>query len=74
MPQPSPSRRARKPVLTVPEKSYEVVGLQLSGHMPIWFGGREYDLANLSADDLEYLLGFPEQVPYLKLKSASQPG
>jgi len=34
--------------------------------MPITFQGRDYDLASLSADDLDYLLDYPEQVPYLK--------
>lgn len=49
-----------------PGRSYDIVGLQLADHMPITFRGRDYDLASLSADELDYLLEFPEQVPYLK--------
>ena len=51
---------------TVPAKNYQVVGLKLAKTMPIDFQGRIYDLADLSDDDLKFLLQFPEQVPYLK--------
>lgn len=49
-------------------RNYEIVGLQMADHMPIWFVGREYDLANLTDAEVELLLRFPEQVPYLKKK------
>ncbi|GAB3550616.1 hypothetical protein [Spirosoma fluminis] len=47
-------------------KHYEIVGLQEADRMPIRFAGREFDLANLSAEDAYFLLQHPEQVPYLK--------
>ena len=34
--------------------------------MPITFQGRTFDLARLSAEDLAFLLQYPEQVPYLQ--------
>ena len=49
-----------------PAPDYEVVGLVKSDHMPVNFEGQTYDLANLSPDQAAYLLGFPEQVPYLR--------
>lgn len=50
----------------VPAPSFTVVGLAISDHMPILFDGRQFDLANLSESEAAYLLGFPDQVPYLK--------
>jgi hypothetical protein len=55
-----------------PARSYDIVGLQIADRMPIAFAGREYDLANLSAEDRDFLLQFPEQVPYLKKLDVSQ--
>lgn len=55
LPSPPPAARA-----------YTVIGLQCSESMPISFQGRDYDLAQLSDEDLAYLLTFPEQVPYLR--------
>ena len=52
---------------------YEIVGLAPADHMPIQFDGQTYDLARLSADQAAYLLGFPDQVPYLKPLEASPP-
>ena len=66
MQQPSRSRRARKHPPAMAQKTYQVQLLQELDYMPIHFHGRVYDLANLTADELAYLLGFPEQVPYLK--------
>lgn len=47
-------------------RAYKVAGLKQSDTMPINFDGREFDLANLSEQDLTYLLKFPDEVPYLK--------
>jgi hypothetical protein len=55
-----------------PLQDYQIVGLQEADQMPIAFNGREFDLANLSTDDVAYLLGFPEQVPHLKKLDVSQ--
>lgn len=52
--------------------TYVIVGLQMADQMPISFAGRDYDLANLSAEEVTYLLQFPEQVPYLKKLDVSQ--
>lgn len=41
-----------------------IVGLLAADSMPIRFAGREYDLANLTADEEAYLRQFPEAVPY----------
>lgn len=49
-----------------PPKNYEIVGLQPTDQMPVGFNGRTYDLANLTEEDAAYLLGFPEQVPFIK--------
>lgn len=46
--------------------AYTIEGLEKSSRMPILFNGQEYDLANLRPEDVVYLLGFPDQVPYLK--------
>ncbi|QJD79532.1 hypothetical protein [Spirosoma rhododendri] len=43
-----------------------IVGLLATDSMLIRFAGRDYDLANLSADDEAYLRQFPDQVPYLQ--------
>lgn len=48
------------------KKEYEVIGLQPADTMPIEFDGQTYDLVSLSPSQLEYLLQFPDQVPYLK--------
>lgn len=55
-----------------PIPTYEITGLVPKKQMPIVFGGRDYDLANLTPDEAEYLLGFPEQVPYLKKSPAPE--
>lgn len=60
---------AKKPTEGTPPPatpSYEIVGLRTAESMPIEFRGRVFDLANLTAEEAAYLLGFPEQVPYLK--------
>jgi hypothetical protein len=61
MTQPSQSRQPRKK-----KPTYELVGLTLSDYMPIQFRGRTFDLANLSAKDLAFLLKYPKSVPYVK--------
>lgn len=48
-------------------QAYTISGLDTTGPVVIDFGGRSYDLKQLTADELNYLLGFPEQVPYLKM-------
>ncbi|RIV20539.1 hypothetical protein DYU11_21070 [Fibrisoma montanum] len=48
-------------------KPYQIVGLVLADSMPIKFAGRDFDLADLSAEELAFLLQYPEQVPYLRL-------
>lgn len=58
LPEPAP--------VPVPGKPYQIVGLQLADQMPIHFEGRQYDLANLSDEELTYLLDHAAQVPYLK--------
>ncbi|MBD2700137.1 hypothetical protein IC229_05790 [Spirosoma sp. BT702] len=50
----------------VAARPFEVVNLEFSDHMPIGFQDRTYDLANLSNEDAAYLLGFPDEFPYLK--------
>ncbi len=51
-----------------------IVGLLAADSMPIAFAGREFDLANLSAEDEAFLRGFPDQVPYFAKKlDVSQP-
>ncbi|MCX6216478.1 hypothetical protein [Spirosoma sp.] len=47
--------------------AFDIVGLELAASMPIYFENRLFDLAHLSADEATYLLGFPEQVPYLRV-------
>jgi hypothetical protein len=47
-------------------RTYKINGLKTSDTMPISFDGRVFDLANLSDEDLTYLLKFPDEVPYLK--------
>ena len=48
-------------------QAYTITGLDTTGPVVIDFGGRSYDLKQLTADELNYLLGFPGQVPYLKI-------
>ena len=48
------------------DRNYTVTGLVPADRMPVQFDGREYDLASLTDEEAEYLLDFPEQVPYLK--------
>ena len=79
---PQPSRSPQEPksepegILTVDpsseiagvqRKTYQTIGLEESDHMPISFEGKTYDLANLTADEVHFLLQYPEQVPYLKI-------
>jgi len=63
--------KATQPKVEPPQqvaRPYDIVGLQLADQMPIKFAGRDYDLANLSAEEAEFLLQYPEQVPYLQKK------
>lgn len=55
------------------QPDYEITGLQLSDYMPIVFDGREYNLAKLTPAEVDYLSQYPDQVPYIKKKDASQP-
>ena len=62
-------KTAQPPSVDAPPISrpgYDIVGLQPADRMPISFAGRSFDLANLSAEDAAFLLGFPQQVPYLR--------
>ncbi|GAB3958193.1 hypothetical protein GCM10028805_52060 [Spirosoma harenae] len=53
--------------------SWKVVGLEPAESMPIQFEGRTYDLARLTDEEAQYLLTFPDQVPYLLLVDSSTP-
>jgi hypothetical protein len=50
----------------VESQTYRTKGLEVSDYMPIRFEGRDYNLASLTADEVDYLLQFPDQVPYLE--------
>ncbi|GAB4042213.1 hypothetical protein [Spirosoma litoris] len=53
-------------VVGVQRKTYQIVGLEMSDYMPIRFDGVDYNLANLTADEVDFLVQHPDQVPYLK--------
>ena len=63
--QPRKKKAMQKP------KPYQIVGLQPAESMPIGFQNRIWDLASLSAEDADYLLGFPKQVPYIRPVAAA---
>ncbi|WP_143092604.1 hypothetical protein [Arsenicibacter rosenii] len=63
MPRPSQSPLpANEPAAT---RFFSVTGLAPADEMPVYFEGKRYDLARLTDEEAEYLLQFPEQVPYL---------
>ncbi|WP_020599190.1 hypothetical protein [Spirosoma panaciterrae] len=69
--------KSQKPVelpasMPVAQPDYQLTGLQLSDYMPIVFDGREYNLAKLTPAELDYLSQYPNQVPYIQKKDASQ--
>lgn len=47
-------------------QAYTITGLDTSADVIIDFAGRSYNLKQLTVDELHYLLGFPDQVPYVK--------
>lgn len=56
---------ASKPTQTVSTPK-DIVGLLAADSMPIVFAGRDFDLANLSAEDEAYLRQYPDAVPYFR--------